>query len=91
MELGAGRRAWPEKVIWTNFPSPLHLAPDEEIEAYCRAEGIPLVGKLPYDTVFTEAMVQGQPVTSYRPDGPMSRALVDVWRRVKESLYAGSG
>lgn len=62
-----------------------------EIEAYCQAEGIPLVGKLPYDTVFTKAMVQGQPVTSYRPDGPMSRALVDVWRRVKESLYAGSG
>jgi len=61
-----------------------------EIEAYCRAENIDLVGKLPYDTVVTEAMVRGQPVTAYQPDGPMAMALSAVWARVKERLGDGA-
>jgi hypothetical protein len=31
MTLGEARRAWPEKTIWINFPSSLHLAADGEI------------------------------------------------------------
>lgn len=56
------------------------------IEAYCRRQGIALVGKLPYDTVVTEAMVQGQPVTLYRPEGAMAQALREVWSRLREQL-----
>ena len=56
------------------------------IEAYCRAQGIGLVGKLPYDNVVTEAMVQGQPVTAYQPEGAMASALRSVWAGVKERL-----
>ena len=63
--------------------NPAHTA---KIEAYCRAEGIPLVGKLPYDTVVTAAMVQGQPVTAFQPDGPMALALRRVWARLRQYL-----
>ncbi len=56
------------------------------IEAYCRAQGIALVGKLPYNTVVTEAMVQGQPVTAYQPEGAMASALREAWRRVRAWL-----
>lgn len=63
--------------------NPAHAA---RIEAYCRAEGIALVGKLPYDTVVTEAMVQGQPVTVYQPEGGMARALREVWAQVQKHL-----
>lgn len=56
------------------------------IEAYCQAQGIEMVGKLPYDTIFTEAMVHGQPVTVYQPDGPMATALRKMWARVREHL-----
>jgi MinD superfamily P-loop ATPase len=56
------------------------------IEAFCRAQGIDLVGKLPYDTVVTEAMVQGQPVTAYQPEGPMAVALRELWARVRKYL-----
>jgi MinD superfamily P-loop ATPase len=59
------------------------------IQAYCRAQGIELVGKLPYDSVVTEAMVQGQPVTAYQPEGAMASALRSVWARVKERLEKG--
>ena len=56
------------------------------IEAYCTAQGIEVVGKLPFDTVVTEAMVQGQPVTAYQPDGVMASALRDAWARIQAWL-----
>ncbi len=63
--------------------NPAHTA---GIEAYCRAQGIDLVGNLPYDTVVTEAMVQGQPVTIYQPEGAMAGALREVWACVRKHL-----
>jgi hypothetical protein len=32
MTLGQARAAWPDKVLWINFPSSLHLSPDAEVE-----------------------------------------------------------
>ena len=63
--------------------NPAHTA---NIEAYCRTQGIELVGRLPYDTVVTEAMVQGQPVTIYEPGGAMDSAMREVWARVRKRL-----
>jgi MinD superfamily P-loop ATPase len=54
----------------------------DEISAFCAAQGIALVGQVPYDTVVTEAMVQGLPVTEYG-DGPVSQAIRDLWSEVK--------
>ena len=55
------------------------------ISAFCAARGIALVGRVPYDTVVTEAMVQGLPVTAFS-DGPVSRALRRIWARTREVL-----
>lgn len=60
------------------------------IEAYCLEHGIGLVGKLPYDDAVTRAMVQGQPVTSFQPEGPTTQALRLTWDRVQRQLF-GSG
>jgi hypothetical protein len=32
MSLGEAREAWPEKVLWLNFPSSLHLNTDKQVE-----------------------------------------------------------
>jgi MinD superfamily P-loop ATPase len=53
-----------------------------EIEAYCEQRGVPVVGQLPFDVVVTQAMVQGQAVTAYSPDSPISEALRAVWEKV---------
>ena len=57
-----------------------------EIEGFCEQKGLLVVGRLPFDTVVTEAMVQGQPVTAYRPDSPVSRALLATWERMLEEV-----
>jgi MinD superfamily P-loop ATPase len=60
----------------------------QEVEAFCLAEGLPLVGEIPFDIMVTEAMVQGQPVTAYA-EGPVAWELRRMWERVKEHLDGG--
>ncbi len=57
----------------------------DEVAAFCAERGIVVAGRIPYDTVVTEAMVKGQPVTAYA-DGAVSGALREVWERVREHL-----
>jgi len=63
----------------------LNLARSEEIAAFCMERGVEVVGRIPYDTVVTEAMVQGQPVTDYA-DGAVTEALEGMWSRIRERL-----
>ncbi len=64
----------------------LNPARADEIAAFCVARGIGIAGRIPYDDVVTEAMVQGRPVTEYA-DGPVTEALRGVWMQVRERLF----
>ncbi len=63
----------------------LNVKRSDEVAAFCDERGIELVGRIPYDTAVTEAMVQGQPVTAYT-DGAVSEALRGIWRRIEARL-----
>jgi MinD superfamily P-loop ATPase len=63
----------------------LNPARCDEIAAYCTEQGVQVVGRIPYDTVATEAMVQGQPVTAYI-DGPVTQALKGIWSRARDLI-----
>jgi MinD superfamily P-loop ATPase len=56
------------------------------IEAYCWDNDFEVAGKIPFDEVVTQAMVHGEPVTAYRPNAPISRAMIDIWCSVMETL-----
>ncbi len=60
------------------------------IEELCRAQGVEVVGKIPYDPVVTEAMVQGEPVTSYSNgnSGELLSVLSSIWSETKKRLFA---
>ncbi len=66
----------------------LNLARCEGIAAFCAERGVKVVGRIPYDTVVTEAMVHGQPVTDYA-DGTVTEALGEMWSRIRERLLSG--
>ncbi len=63
----------------------LNQARADEIAGFCAAQGIEVVGRLPFDQVVTKAMVQGQPVTAYS-DGPVTAALKVMCRRISEVI-----
>lgn len=64
----------------------IYPAGAQEIEAYCRANGIAMVGRIPFDLTIASAMVAGEAVTAYCPDAPASLALTDLWERVLSAL-----
>jgi MinD superfamily P-loop ATPase len=60
----------------------VNVARAAEIERYCTSRGVEVVGRIPFDTVVTEAMVQGRAVTEYT-DGPVSSGMKTIWDKIK--------
>jgi MinD superfamily P-loop ATPase len=63
----------------------LNPAKAEEVATWCTEQGVPVVGRIPFDQVVTKAMVQGQPVTAYS-DGTVSQAIRNLWTRLRAQL-----
>jgi MinD superfamily P-loop ATPase len=58
----------------------------ERIQSFCDSRGVPVVGRLPFDVIVTEAMVHGQPVTAYT-DGQVTRAFEQAWEAIRAQLF----
>jgi MinD superfamily P-loop ATPase len=57
-------------------------------EAFCQQRRLKLVGKVPYDTVVTKAMVQGKTVVEYS-SGLVAREIERLWRYIGYALEEG--
>ncbi len=66
--------------------SDLNDAMTGQIEEYAEKKGLPVLGKVPFDPVFVEAMVQGQTVLEFRPDSQAARAVKDIWQKIETKL-----
>ncbi|MCD5408518.1 ATP-binding protein [Candidatus Bipolaricaulota bacterium] len=63
----------------------LSPALSEEIEAYARAAGLVLLGRIPYDEGVVRAQVAGRTAVE-DGDGPAARALRSLWERLAAEL-----
>ena len=52
----------------------------EEIAGFCRGREIPLAGKVPFDPLFLDALLEGKTIVEYAPGTPPARAVGDAWR-----------
>ena len=68
----------------------LNLENSSEIEAYCLEKNIALVGRLPYDTITTKAMIQEMSVLEYIKEtgegAEFGRLLEEMWRGVVQAM-----
>jgi MinD superfamily P-loop ATPase len=60
----------------------LYPAGTDRIAGYCQQNGLPVIGRLPFDLGIAEAMVHGQTITAYLPDSSISRILRETWQHV---------
>lgn len=51
------------------------------IESYCGQQGLSLIGRLPHDAAFTQAMIRRMTVTEYGPD-PIRAAIAAMWEAI---------
>lgn len=56
------------------------------IEVYCHDQGVPIIGRIPYDQSVADSMVSGSPVTACCPGSPASQAVVEVWGNLLREL-----
>jgi MinD superfamily P-loop ATPase len=63
------------------------LNPDNasQIESYCLSQGVELASRIPFDNVFTEALVHGQPVVEYTK-GEITSEIKSLWQRINHTL-----
>ncbi len=64
----------------------LNPAMTGQIEGYAEENGLPVLGKIPFDPVFVEAMVQGRTVLEFRPASEAARAVKDIWQKIEAKL-----
>lgn len=55
------------------------------IEKFCRGKDIPVVGKLPYNTIVTKAMIEEKSVVEFS-DGAFSREIKAIWKEIEGHL-----
>lgn len=64
----------------------LNLEITEAIEAWAQENGVAIVGRIPFDPVFTRAMVLGKSVVEFDVKSLGSLALKSVWQNVRRYL-----
>ncbi|MDY6865006.1 MAG: 4Fe-4S binding protein [Halobacteriota archaeon] len=57
----------------------------DAIIKFCESRGVPVVGKLPYDPIVTEAMVAGKAVVEFG-DSEIANQIKKMWGEVKDLL-----
>jgi len=63
----------------------INLDNTKRIEQYCKNNGIKVVGKLPYDTIVTEAMIHEKNVIEFS-DGELQNNIIHMWNKIREVL-----
>ena len=54
----------------------------EKITSFCKENGIEVVGKISFNPVVTEAMVNGKPVVEYAPESDVTNEIVNMWEKI---------
>ncbi len=55
------------------------------IEAWTAAQGLTLLGRIPFDPAFVRAMVAAENILEYAPDSAASEAIRDIWKKIIKS------
>ncbi len=54
----------------------------EKIVRFCEESGVDVVGKIPFNPVVTEAMVNGKPILEYAPRSDVAQEIEKVWKKI---------
>ena len=64
----------------------LNLELTREIEKYAEEKNIACLGRIPFDPMFTKAMIQAQTVFEYDGSSTLGAAIRGTWQRLTENL-----
>ncbi|MDZ4058669.1 MAG: P-loop NTPase [Bacteroidales bacterium] len=53
------------------------------IESYCSGEGVRVAGKIKFDPVVVDAMINSKSVIEYAPGSHVSQSIKEIWREIQ--------
>lgn len=56
-----------------------------ETEKFLNENHIPLLGKIPFDTILVESMVHEQTILEFAPKNKISKAIKSIWKKLSEN------
>jgi len=66
----------------------LNLELTQSIEKYAAANNMNCLGRIPFDPVFTKAMIEAQTVFEYSNGSPVNREISAIWQKIKKYLFS---
>jgi MinD superfamily P-loop ATPase len=64
----------------------INLDQTRKIESAARHRSAVLLGRIPFDPVITEAMVQGKTLFEFAPRTRIHRSVEDIWRKIAKQI-----
>ena len=58
----------------------------DKIASFCKENGIEVVGKISFNPVVTEAMINGKCVVEYAPESYVAKEITKMWKKILSSL-----
>jgi len=62
----------------------------KRIVDFCGENGIEVVGKIPFNPIVTEAMVNEKPIVEYASESEIAKKIIVMWERTVSALKCGS-
>ena len=60
----------------------LNMEMTEKIEAYGLSRNMTLLGRIPFDPIFTKAMIEGKNVLEHAPESLAAESIREVWKKI---------
>jgi len=64
----------------------INLDATRDIERYANEKGLPVVGRIPFDSIFVKSMVQGQTIFEYNTGSEAGRMVTQIWEKLRHIL-----
>ena len=64
----------------------LRESASQQIEAWCRKNDVPVLGRINYDRLFTEAACAGVSIPDLAPDSTAAGELANLWEQISSQL-----
>jgi len=57
-----------------------------KIEKYATEKGVGVVGRVPFDSLFTKAMIQEKTIFEYNKNSKICAAVESIWKKTMEIM-----
>ena len=61
----------------------------KRIVGFCRINNLEFMGKIPFNPIVTQAMLQGKPVVEFAPESDVAQEINQIWENLRPRLSSG--